>query len=446
MDLIREFIQNQLSNNPFFTGGSVLMLTGAVLAFCREVPGRVLAWLKQRCFVVIDIPDREPAFEWIDQWLAHHPYSRNRARSLTVKTVSVDYRERQNDPTLDTRPKILLSPAPGEHVFLYRGRLVFLSRERPKPTDLKDKSVSIRETFTFSILGRDRGSVMQLLLDARDAAVPPDGHRINIHRVEYSSWTLLASRTPRGPESVFLREGLMESLIGDVRQFLDRKAWYAERGIPYRRGYLLYGPPGTGKSSTVMAVASTLKMEIAVLSLACSSLSDEELSELLSEFPVNSIVLIEDIDCVFVQRQGAVEKTHRLTFSGLLNALDGICAGEGRILFATTNHLERLDPALIRPGRIDRRVHIGPASRDQLSRIYRNFYPQTDPLMAVNFAENLPEYQIPLSAVQTYLLARCDSPDDAINDLEELTRSNSTAASGAIRSELDVGHPLSFSI
>ncbi len=439
MNSIWGFLQDQLSNNPFFTGGSVLMITGALLAICREVPSRILAWLKRRCFVVIDIPDREPAFEWIDKWLANHPYSRTRARSLTVKTVAVDYRERQNNLTLDARPRILLSPAPGEHVFFYRGRLVFLSRERPKPTDLKDKSVSIRETFTISILGRDRGVALQLLQDARDAAVPPDNNRVNIHRVEYSSWTLLASRTPRGPESVFLREGLLENLIGDVRQFLERKTWYADRGIPYRRGYLLYGPPGTGKSSTVLAVASTLKMEIAVLSLASSSLSDEELSELLSEFPVNSIVLIEDIDCVFVQRQGADDKANRLTFSGLLNALDGICAGEGRILFATTNHLERLDPALIRPGRIDRRVHIGAASRNQLSRIYRNFYPQADPRKAARFAESLPEYQIPLSAVQTYLLARCDSPEDAVIELEELVRS--TPSSDTIRSESVAADP-----
>ena len=64
MNSIWGFLQDQLSNNPFFTGGSVLMITGALLAICREV---------RRCFVVIDIPDREPAFEWIDKWLANHP-------------------------------------------------------------------------------------------------------------------------------------------------------------------------------------------------------------------------------------------------------------------------------------------------------------------------------------------------------------------------------------
>ena len=94
---------------------------------------------------------------------------------------------------------------------------------------------------------------------------------------------------------------------------------------------------------------------------------------------------------------------------------------------------------MIRPGRIDRRVHIGPASRNQLSRIYRNFYPQADPLKATRFAESLPEYQIPLSAVQTYLLARCDSPEEAVNELEELVRS--TPSSNTIRSESGVADP-----
>ncbi len=111
MNSIWGFLQDQSSNNPFFTGGSVLMITGALLAICREVPGRIFGWLKRRCFVVIDIPDREPAFEWIDKWLANHPYSRTRARSLTVKILAVDYRERRNESS-GTSGSGLDSPGP----------------------------------------------------------------------------------------------------------------------------------------------------------------------------------------------------------------------------------------------------------------------------------------------------------------------------------------------
>ena len=228
-------------------------------------------------------------------------------------------------------------------------------------------------------------------------------------------------RLPRPPESVVLRAGLMESLIDDVRDFLGRRNWYVERGIPYRRGYLLYGPPGTGKSSAVLAIASALKMDIAILSLANSSLDDDDLCQLLSNCPVNSIVLIEDIDCVFVERKATEDKANKLTFSGLLNAIDGVAAGEGRILFATTNHIERLDPALIRPGRIDRKELIGYADREQLRRLFVRFFGDNDPSMADYFADSLAEGTLPMSAVQTYLIQHADSADDALLELDELS-------------------------
>ena len=213
----------------------------------------------------------------------------------------------------------------------------------------------------------------------------------------------------------------MESLIADVRNFLGRRDWYLERGIPYRRGYLLYGPPGTGKSSAVLAIASAMKMDIAILSLANSSLDDDDLCQLLSNCPVNSIVLIEDIDCVFVERKATEDKPNKLTFSGLLNAIDGVAAGEGRILFATTNHIERLDPALIRPGRIDRKELLGYADREQLRRLFVRFFGDNDPSMADYFAESLGEGRLCMSAVQTYLIEYAESADEALMHLEELT-------------------------
>ena len=296
----------------------------------------------------------------------------------------------------------------------------------------------MRESFGIHIFSRDRKIAQQLLEDARDVALPPGDNRLAIHRASYSSWDEQMKRLPRPPESVVLRDGLMESLIGDVRSFLVRREWYVERGIPYRRGYLLYGPPGTGKSSAVLAIASAMKMDIAILSLANSSLDDDDLCQLLSNCPVNSIVLIEDIDCVFVERKAAEDKSNKLTFSGLLNAIDGVAAGEGRILFATTNHIERLDPALIRPGRIDRKELIDYADRDQLRRLFVRFFGDNDPSMADYFAESLTERTLPMSAVQTYLITHADSADDALMNLDELAaeairvsdRDESTEAAG----------------
>lgn len=420
MQAIFEFIQHQLATNQLFGGGLILMVGGALVAYCREVPSKIWTWLKRRWLIEIDVLDRDQAFEWIDKWLAQHSYSRDRARSLTVKTQCVDYRERQAAPTMDPRPRILFSPAPGQHYLFYRGRLVILNRQRPEPDAKAGAAMTVRESFSIQIFSRNRDIARQLLEDARDVAIPVSDSRVGIYRASYSSWDEQMKRMPRPPESVILREGLMEGLIEDVREFLTKREWYIDRGIPYRRGYLLYGPPGTGKSSAVIAIASALKMDIAILSLANSTLDDDDLCQLLSECPANSIVLIEDIDCVFVERKATEDKQNKLTFSGLLNALDGVAAGEGRVLFTTTNHLERLDPALVRPGRIDRKELIGCADRNQLRRLFVRFYGDVDPTMADYFADSLPDNVIPMSAAQTHLVRHAESADDALMHLDDL--------------------------
>lgn len=91
-------------------------------------------------------------------------------------------------------------------------------------------------------------------------------------------------------------------------------------------------------------------------------LTDDRLAHSLSMLPLGSIVLLEDIDAAFRKREGAEGSASHLTFSGLLNVLDGAVAGEERLIFMTTNHLEALDPALIRPGRVDVMYHIGPST------------------------------------------------------------------------------------
>ncbi|MEX2026900.1 MAG: AAA family ATPase, partial [Pirellulaceae bacterium] len=378
MDAIWNFLQKQFEHNQLFSGGLILMAAGALAAYCREVPGQLWRWIESQLVLEIDILDRDAAFDWVEQWLASHHYAQNRARCLTVKTRSVEYDERQADPTADSRPQILFSPAPGRHVLFYRGRLVLLHRVRPDMNQAAQQPVNVRESFSITIFSRDRAIARQLLEDARDVALPRAGQRLAIHRADGYIWSELKQRSLRSPESVVLRAGQMEGLIADARTFLAGRQWYLDRGIPYRRGYLLYGPPGTGKSSAVIAVASALQMDIAILSLASGSLDDAQLADLLADVPVNSVVLIEDIDCAFAGRGSEPDKTSKLSFSGLLNAIDGVAAGEGRLLFATTNHIERLDPALIRPGRIDKKLEISYADRDQLRRIFRRFFPQAD--------------------------------------------------------------------
>ncbi len=419
LDSVWNFFRSQLETNQLFSGGLILMIGGAVAAYFRQVPQHVYQFIRSKLILEIDILDRDPAFEWIEKWLAEHTYARNRARSLTVKTVAVDYNTRRENPQMDSRAQIVFTPAPGVHWLFFRGRLICLHRERPKLSESALHPVNVRESFNITLFSRQRRLAYDLLEEAREVALPSSETRLTVHRASGSYWSEQTSRLPRPLESVILPDGMLDDLLGDVRQFLSRRTWYQERGIPYRRGYLLYGPPGTGKSSAVVAIASALGMDIATLSLSDATMDDTALAELFSDVPVNSLVLIEDIDCAFDMNRSS-ESRNKLTFSGLLNAIDGVAASEGRILIATTNHLERLDPALVRPGRIDRRLFVGLANRRQMSRLFQRFFPDASTEMADFFAESLPEEALTMSQLQVYLLQYSSNARSAVENIDQL--------------------------
>ena len=111
-------------------------------------------------------------------------------------------------------------------------------------------------------------------------------------------------------------------------------------------------------------------------------MTDDRLNYLLTVIPRRTFVLLEDADAAFSRRRVQTDadgyRGANVTFSGLLNALDGVASAEERILFLTTNHAELLDEALVRPGRVDMTVRLGEASRWQTERLWDRFYGDLD--------------------------------------------------------------------
>ncbi|CBI27587.3 unnamed protein product, partial [Vitis vinifera] len=179
------------------------------------------------------------------------------------------------------------------------------------------------------------------------------------------SWESTNLHHPSTFETLAMDSKLKQDLINDLDRFVKRKKYYKRVGRAWKRGYLLYGPPGTGKSSLIAAMANYLKFDIYDLeltSLRCNS----EFRRLLVSTTNQSILVIEDIDCsseLRSQQPGGHNPNDsqlQLTLSGLLNFIDGLWSscGDERIIVLTTNHKERLDPALLRPGRMDMHIHI----------------------------------------------------------------------------------------
>ena len=237
------------------------------------------------------------------------------------------------------------------------------------------------ETVTLTSLGRNRSLYFDILNQARESALKSNEGKTIMYTAMGSEWRQFGyPRKHRPLTSVILDQGISESILADCQEFIINSQWYTDRGIPYRRGYLLHGPPGCGKSSYIMALAGELEYSICLLNLSERGLSDDRLNHLLSTAPQQSIVLLEDVDAAFTSREEtkhvktAYEGLSRLTLSGLLNALDGVASAEGRIVVMTTNYIDRLDPALIRPGRVDVKQLIGYASEYQLQQMFARFY------------------------------------------------------------------------
>ena len=188
----------------------------------------------------------------------------------------------------------------------------------------------------------------------------------------------VATRPSRPLSSVIVEGNTKEMLREDCIRFLNAERWYISKGIPYRRGYLLHGPPGCGKTSLVTALAGDLRLPIVLVPLHSDRMDDGQLAEILGSTPKDCIILIEDIDCALPREAGQTVRNRLgrapVTLSGLLNAIDGVAAQEGRLLFMTTNHRDRLDEALIRPGRVDFQAYLGKASKEAAGELFDQFF------------------------------------------------------------------------
>ncbi|KAL6059847.1 mitochondrial chaperone [Balamuthia mandrillaris] len=467
-----------LSDNPYFGAGFGLVAIGSGLALLKTGWRQGLVVAKRQCLVTMEIPSRDKSYGWVLQWIAQHSKSTQHLSVETTfkstteqeggkKEVSFDlvpspgsFRVSRPSPVLLSAPFLLLSSSfcfclcrvvhlhfdktKGKHWIHYKDRIIQVDRQREKNmVDLN--SGTPWETVTLTTLGRSKQIYLDILQEAKDLALKKQEGKTVIYTAWGPEWRPFGPPRRRRPlDSVILEGDTASKLVRDVKEFLDNPKWYLERGIPYRRGYLLYGSPGSGKSSFIYALAGHLEYDICVLNLSEKGLTDDRLAHLLSVVPQRSITLLEDVDAAFLRRDqlpSSSSSAHHypttVTFSGLLNTLDGVSATEERILFMTTNHIEQLDPALIRPGRVDVKQELGHATPAQMKKMFARFYRigvagegegkgEEGRRMAEEFEAKLRDEmertrrEISMAQLQGYLMFHKNDPQAALRHVSDL--------------------------
>ena len=349
----------------------------------------------------VEVVDPEQSL-WVQLWIVQQKKSIRRVRRLLVLSQSLlrgrrdpygydNRRDNGEDEDIEGRldrfapPKLTFLPAGGVSAWAWFGMwpISIASLESLRDQDKYGQSfagsVGYKLTIWFAPWGVDVAK--NLLFEGRKMWLAKRAQKTEIwmHISRHSPASFdIATRKSRPLNSVIIEAGIKDELLADTKRFLQSEEWYVRKGIPYRRGYLLHGPPGCGKTSFITALAGSLRLPIVLIALGSKSIGDEELLEVLSAAPRDSIVLIEDVDCAFRvedRNEARMGFSRAVTMSGLLNAIDGVAAQEGRLIFLTTNHKEQLNEALIRPGRVDAQFYLGYASKAGAGELFDQFFP-----------------------------------------------------------------------
>ncbi len=317
--------------NDFFAGGLMLGIMGMGLAALRYAPFLIWRIVLRVWSVTVEIRefDLSRSIKW---WLAESEYGQN-CRWLSGAAIW------KGDGLYP-----VLSPGYGQHIFEFKGKRFWLTNV------LEDQGVAgKKEVMNIRILGRNTEPVKNLMHDVVELANRQNENKTSVFINDKNGrWLQIRSFPKRPKTSLFLKDDLIDLLIDDTERFLQGRDWYYERGLPHRRGFLFWGPAGNGKSSIIHVIASELSLPIYLLSLSDFDITDFSIAIAVGNLPDKCLLVIEDFEKINLENK-------QFTISGLLNAMDGPLASEGRLLIITANEIASINDKFLRPGRIDRR-------------------------------------------------------------------------------------------
>lgn len=401
----RVYIQDQLKNNDFFAAAGVFSVLGVLWTSLKKVPLYLWTRIKRKLLYKTTIYETDIFYSYLENWLQHNKTNSYRNTEIKIKYLDNDEGSFRKELKYHQLTDIF---------FLRRGihyLKIFKGREKLENASNKENSYLNHFSISGILAKKEIQKWMKEVFKYSVEKEKTEKQRFIFCNDGFGGWFNFSKLNGKSLEHIFIRnKNLIEK---DIKEFITSKEWYKKRAIPYKRGYFLYGKPGTGKTSFITAITQKINRDMYILNLGVIN-SDSNLNKLFGRLKPDSVLVIEDIDAYFTKDREKEKSSFRINFSTLLNCLDGAFSKEGIITFFTTNHPERLDPALIREGRMDYHFEVNYPQKDQIEEYISVFYEKN------SIVTDLPQKNnnTPMVKIQEICIKNKDNMNNAIIDIK----------------------------
>lgn len=354
---IVNYVHMVTGGNEFATGVVLASIIGVVTYAARGVPRILFDAMVKQCTVKLDLNSSNRSFHLLSKYLEKQNVVH---KSRYIKIGNGMYGSSKNVKEIGY----------GKQIMWIKGVPVLVEVAKEK-----SDSDRVKEIMTLIKFGRSHNFFNELISMLEEFELED---KTSVFKQDGSVTEFLQSQPKRSFDTVAIPKSDISLLKQTLDDFINGEDWYVRNGIPYQLGILLYGPPGTGKTSLIKAIAAYLDYNIVIANSATS------LSKALATSS-NELIAVEEIDTLGVKSREAEEGSSTLELltqyeesinvGSILNAIDGIATAHGRVLVGTTNHIEKLDPAILRPGRFDLKIRVDYLNVETFNMLLKRFFP-----------------------------------------------------------------------
>jgi chaperone BCS1 len=335
------------------------MVTSAIVAVLyslKQTPIQIWNIIKRAITIKLEIHSDQPEYRSFILWVKQFNSQNLRSYLLSSKFGMTEFGESETIPHLN--------PGTGTHFVWYKKRILLIKKQ------IETKNTNgVIEVISITSIGIKPTFIIEILNEITDIAL--QNNKLKIYNIEDNDYWQINYKNKKYINT-FIYDKKYE-ILNIIKDFYNKYDWYITKGIPYKKGLLLSGPPGTGKSTFVSILASELNLNVYYCNLSDKRIVNDLIKH-IGKIKTKSIVLLEDIDCLFITKDREINKDTNESLSTLLNVLDGINSSDGVIYILTTNYIDKIDKALIRPGRIDIHMELSNFKYPQIKELFNIFY------------------------------------------------------------------------